>query len=142
LNSRAISKPGPVRASAPNERITKHRRSRYSRAQTADIGEIEQRLWTLERYLERLGGRTSAGAVQAADRVGEGIASALTSIAQRLRGGANSVSDEALKLGNEAAKLGNDAVRRLSRQVEARPLALLAVAVGVGVLVGLASRRR
>lgn len=119
-----------------------YRRSRYSRALPADIGEIEQRLWALERYLERLGGRTSAGAVQAADRVGEGVASALTSIAQRLRGSANSVGDEALKLGNEAAKLGNDALRRLSRQVEARPLVLLAVAVGVGVLVGLASHRR
>ncbi|HMF26015.1 MAG TPA: hypothetical protein VKG24_28370, partial [Pseudolabrys sp.] len=40
----------------------------------------------------------------------------------------------------EAAKLGNDALRRLSNEVEHRPLVTLAVAVGVGILVGLASR--
>jgi ElaB/YqjD/DUF883 family membrane-anchored ribosome-binding protein len=119
-----------------------YRRSGYSRAISADIGEIEQRLRSLERYLERLGGQTSASAAQAADRVGESIASALTNVAQRFRGGADSVSHEAAKLGNEAAKLGNDALRRLSREVEARPLVVLAVAVGVGILVGLASHRR
>ena len=52
------------------------------------------------------------------------------------------LSDEAVKLGNEAAKLGNDALRRLSREVEHRPLVTLAVAVGVGILVGLISQRR
>jgi hypothetical protein len=41
---------------------------------------------------------------------------------------------------DEAAKLGNDALRRLSNEVEHRPLITLAIAVGVGILVGLASR--
>lgn len=118
------------------------RRSGYSRAISADIGDIERRLRTLERRLERLGDRTSASAAQAADRVGEGIASALTSIAERFRGGAGSVSDEAMRIGNEAAELGHDALRRVSREVERHPLVVLAVAVGVGILVGLASHRR
>jgi ElaB/YqjD/DUF883 family membrane-anchored ribosome-binding protein len=115
------------------------RRSRYSRMISADLGEIERRLWALERHLERVGGRTSASAVQAVDRVGDSIASALTNIADRFRGG---VGDEAARIGNEAAKVGNDALRRLSREVEERPLITLAVAVGVGILVGLAARRR
>ena len=56
-------------------------------------------------------------------------------------GGPNSVSDQAGKMGNEAAKLGNDALRRLSSEVEHRPLVTLAVAIGVGILIGVASRR-
>jgi ElaB/YqjD/DUF883 family membrane-anchored ribosome-binding protein len=38
--------------------------------------------------------------------------------------------------------MGNTAVRRLSDEVEHRPLVMLAVAVGVGILIGIASRRR
>jgi ElaB/YqjD/DUF883 family membrane-anchored ribosome-binding protein len=62
-------------------------------------------------------------------------------MADRFRGKAGSVSDQAGRMGNEAAKLGNDALRRLSREVEHRPLVTLAVAVGVGILIGVASRR-
>ena len=117
-------------------------RSEYSRGISADIGDIERRLRVLERRLERLGGRTSASAAQAADRVGDGIATALTSIAERFRGGAGSVSDEAVRIGTEAAELGNEALRRVTREVERHPLVVLAVAIGLGILVGLASHRR
>ena len=119
-----------------------------SRAISANIGEIERRLRTLEKHLERIGGNTSKNAVQAVDRIGETadrvadtVASALSTMAERFRGGASSVSDQAGKMGNEAAKLGNDALRRLSSEVEHRPLVTLAVAVGVGILIGVASRR-
>jgi hypothetical protein len=118
------------------------RRSRSSSIISVDVDEIERRLRTMERRLERLGGRTSARAAQAADQVGESIASALTSIAERFRGGASVAGDEAVRMGNEAAELGNEALRRIAREVERRPLVILAVAVGVGILVGLAGRRR
>jgi len=118
----------------------------YSRAIAADIGEIDRRLRALERTLERVGGRASASAGQAADRLGEAVASALSTIADRFRNGAGSMGDEAVRLGNkfggEAAKLGDVALRRLSDEVEHRPLVTLAVAVGVGILVGLATHRR
>jgi ElaB/YqjD/DUF883 family membrane-anchored ribosome-binding protein len=52
------------------------------------------------------------------------------------------MSHEAAELRNEVAKLGNDALRRLSNEVEHRPLVTLGVAVGVGILLGLASRGR
>ena len=116
-------------------------RSGYSRAIAANVGEVERRLRSVERRLERAGGRASASAAHTADHVGETIASALSSMADRFRGGASTVGDEAAKFGSEAAKLGNDALRRLSKEVEHRPLVTLAVAVGVGVLVGLISRR-
>jgi ElaB/YqjD/DUF883 family membrane-anchored ribosome-binding protein len=116
--------------------------SGYSRAVSANVGEIERRLRSLEQRLARTGGRASANAAQTADHLGEAIAAALSSIAERFRGDAGAVTDEAARIGNAAAKLGNDALNRLSKEVEHRPLVTLAVAIGVGILVGLASHRR
>jgi ElaB/YqjD/DUF883 family membrane-anchored ribosome-binding protein len=117
--------------------------SSYSRAISADIGEIQRRLRALEKHLGRMGTRTSASAVEAADRLSDTVASALSSMADRFREFRESRSyDEVARLGNEAARLGNTAVRRLSDEVEHRPLVMLAVAVGVGILIGIASRRR
>ena len=116
--------------------------SGYSRAISADIGEIDRRLRALERRLERVGSRTSASAAQAADRVAETVAAALGSMAERFRDRAGAVSGDAARLGSEAAKAGKVALRRLADEVEERPLIMLAVAVGVGILVGLASSRR
>jgi len=107
--------------------------SGYSRAMLPNVREIERRLRSLEQQLERVGGRTSASTAEVAERAGAAIGPVLSSIADRFRGGTHSMSDE-------AAKLGNDALRRLSNEVEHRPLVTLAVAVGVGILVGLASR--
>ena len=107
--------------------------SGYSRAMLPNVREIERRLRSLEQQLERVGGRTSASTAEVAERAGAAIAPVLSSIADRFRGGTHSMSDE-------AAKLGNDALRRLSNEVKHRPLVTLAVAVGVGILVGLASR--
>jgi len=107
--------------------------SGYSRAMLPNIREIERRLRSLEQQLERVGGGTSASTAEVAERAGAAIAPVLSSIADQFRGGTHSMSDE-------AAKLGNDALRRLSNEVEHRPLVTLAVAVGVGILVGLASR--
>lgn len=114
-------------------------RSGYSRAVSDGINDIEQRLRALERRLERVGGRSAAGATQAADHVGDVIASTLSSVAEVLRGRASSMSNDVAKLGGEAAKLGDRALRRVADEVEHRPLITLAVAVGVGILVGLAS---
>ncbi len=66
----------------------------------------------------------------------------LSNLAGRFAGSAGSVSDEAVNFGNEATKFGNVALRRLSQEVEHRPLVTLAVAIGVGVLLGAISHRR
>jgi hypothetical protein len=76
---------------------------------------IERRLRLLEQQLERVGGRTSASTAEVAERAAAAIVPVLSSIANRFRGGTHSMSDE-------AAKLGNDALRRLSNEVEHRPL--------------------
>jgi ElaB/YqjD/DUF883 family membrane-anchored ribosome-binding protein len=107
--------------------------SGYSHTMPPNVREIERRLRSLEQQLERVGDRTFASTAEVVERVGAAIAPVLSSIANRFPGGTHSMSDE-------AAKLGNDALRRLSNEVEHRPLVTLAVAVGVGILVGLASR--
>jgi ElaB/YqjD/DUF883 family membrane-anchored ribosome-binding protein len=121
------------------------RQSGYSRAIAADIGEINRRLRALETTGASADGvgrrRTGVGQCgRAADRLSETVAAALGGIAERFRDG--SFRDDAARYGGEAAKLGNLALRRLSDEVEHRPLVTLAVAVGVGILVGVASSRR
>src|SRR5215468_6569110 len=101
-------------------------RSGYSRAISAQIGDIDQRLRTLERHLEAAGSRSAATAAQAVDHVGESVASALSGIAENLRGRANSMRGEVAKImrgevakiGGDAAKLGDQALRRLADEVE------------------------
>ena len=115
--------------------------SNYSRVGPT-YGEIERRLGLLEQAVERGSGRVSAGATDAADRLGEIIASALNSIAGRYRRGAHSMGDEAAKIGGAAADLGNDVLQHLSREIKHRPLVTLAVTICVEILVGIVSNRR
>jgi hypothetical protein len=68
--------------------------SEYSRAMLPNVREIERRLRSLEQQLERVGDRTSASAAEVAERAGAAIAPVLSSIADRFRGGAHSMSDQ------------------------------------------------
>lgn len=120
------------------------RQSRFTR----ELADIEHRMQLLERQLEGLSGvvvrataRGSASVAQATDRVGDALMSALTEVVDRFRGGARVAGGEAARFSQEAAKLGGDAFRRVASEVERRPLVMLAVAAGVGLLVGLAGRR-
>jgi ElaB/YqjD/DUF883 family membrane-anchored ribosome-binding protein len=130
---------GADRGAASVRRVRMLGFSSHSGAKSAKAAEIEQ----------RLGGGMSAGAAETADHVSDHIASALSSMARRFLGSANSVSilggassEELGKFAGGAAQLGNDAVRRIAREIKHRPLATLAVAIGVGVVVGLIGHRR
>jgi ElaB/YqjD/DUF883 family membrane-anchored ribosome-binding protein len=117
-----------------------------SSAFAPSISAIEGRLRALENELERVGrkagGRASANVSAAGDHIGDAIASAVTEIVDRFRSGRRLAGDEAVRFGNEAAKfgakVGNDALQRVVSEVEHRPLVTLAVAIGVGVLIGMA----
>jgi len=111
-----------------------------ARSATAHIDDVNRRLGTLERRLDGAVGRTSARVGKTADRAQDSFVSTLSSLADQFRG--SPYGDEAMKFGNEAARLGGDALRRLSNEVEHRPLVTLAVALGVGILVGVVSGRR
>jgi ElaB/YqjD/DUF883 family membrane-anchored ribosome-binding protein len=115
--------------------------SRYTRAISAEVGEIERRLRLLERDLEKIGGRASAAAKDTAEGVGDAIASALFGWSDRFRQSAASLGSQSTSLGKDAAKMGSRALGRVSEETGQHPLFALAVAVGVGVLIGVASRR-
>jgi len=111
-----------------------------------NISALEGRLHALESELEKIGRsagrRASAGVSVAGDHIGDAIASAVTEIVDRFRSGRRLAGDEAVRFGNEAAKfgakIGNNALERVASEVEHRPLVTLAVAIGVGVLIGMA----
>jgi ElaB/YqjD/DUF883 family membrane-anchored ribosome-binding protein len=91
------------------------------------------------------GRRASANIAAAGDQIADAVGPILSDIVDRFRHGRSAAVDGATNLGNEAVKigtrLGNDAVARLADQTKQRPLLTLAVAIGVGILIGAASRR-
>jgi ElaB/YqjD/DUF883 family membrane-anchored ribosome-binding protein len=121
-----------------------------------DVGDIERRIRALEMRLERTGRFASrassdamARAAQSSDRLGEVVLSALGDLVDRFRSGGQGVGrdiarfgDDAARLGQEASRIGGEALDRVSREVKQRPLLMIAVAVGVGLLIGLGGRRR
>jgi ElaB/YqjD/DUF883 family membrane-anchored ribosome-binding protein len=116
--------------------------SRYTRAISSEVGEIERRLRILERSIEKLGARASSNARDTADGLGEAVASALSSWVERFRQGASSLGDESAALGKDAARYGTAALNQISNETERRPLIAVAVALGVGILIGMAMHSR
>ena len=105
--------------------------------QLAEAGEIERRLQALEKRLNIAGARASASARDTAENLGDAIASGW---ADRFRQGASTVGDQSSALGRDAATLGTVAINRIADETGRRPLFALAVAVGVGILIGMAAR--
>jgi ElaB/YqjD/DUF883 family membrane-anchored ribosome-binding protein len=114
--------------------------SRYTRAISAEVGEIERRLRSLEKNLQSIGARTSIDAKDTAESLGDAIASALGRWADRLRQGASVLGGQSAVISKDAAKFGGVTLRRVSDEVEERPLLTVAVALGVGILIGMVCR--
>jgi hypothetical protein len=113
------------------------------------LGAIVDHLRAIEKELRAFGGssgrRASAQAAAAGDRIAETIGPILNDIAARFLDGQKVALDQAATFGNQAvrvgAKAGGDAVDRIVGQTKQRPLLVLAVAIGVGILIGAAVRR-
>ena len=94
---------------------------------------------------QNTGRRASANIALAGDQIADAVGPILNDIVARFRRGQRAAADSAANLGDEAVKigtrLGNDAVARIADQTRQRPLLTLAVAIGVGILIGAASRR-
>ena len=103
--------------------------------------EIDSRLRALERNFRPAGGYAAAG-TQFADHAGGALQGAFThlmdrfGLSERMREGGHDIN----RLSMEAGRLSDQALRRVSSEVGRRPLATIAVAIGVGILVGLVSR--
>ena len=110
---------------------------------------IAGHLRAIEKDLAILGRRAGQGATDRASAAGDQITDVLgpilSDIGDRFRRGQRVAVDEAANLGNEAvrfgARVGNDAIERIADQAKQRPLFTLAVAIGIGVLIGFAGRR-
>ena len=115
---------------------------RYSRAISAEVGEIERRLRALERNLERAGGAASANVKARAEFLGDALASTLFGWADRFRESASVLGDQSTAFGKDAAKVGRSTLKEVSTGTAQHPLFALGIAVAVGVLIGMASRTR
>ena len=114
------------------------------------IGSIAGHLRAIEKELQgigrRAGGRASARASSAGDQITDVVGPILNELSERFGRGQRAAVDQAANFGNEAinvgARLGNDAIERVAIQAKHRPMATLAVAIGVGLLIGFAGHRR
>lgn len=113
------------------------------------VSAIVDHLRAIERELGSMGrsaGRSASANVNAAgNQIADAIAPILGDLADRFRRGQRWTADEAANAGSEAVKfgsrVGSDALDRITYQAKHRPLLTLAVAIGVGVLIGFAGRR-
>ena len=113
--------------------------ARYMRS---EVGEIERQLRSLEKTIEKLGSRTSSRARDTAGSLADAAALVLSTWTPRFREGASTLSDRSAALGTDAARYGTAALDRISEGTEERPLVAIAIALGVGVLIGMATRSR
>lgn len=116
-----------------------------TRSQSDDIAAVEELMQDLEVRLRRLNTKAKSEATGASSEISEFVTDALTDIAARLRNGtknvAHSITDEATQVGTDAMEVGANAMKKVWDEIEHRPLTTLAVAAGIGYLLGLAGRR-
>lgn len=110
--------------------------SRYSRAISSDVGDLERRLRILQNGIEKA--RTSPDARSLADNFAQAAASALSIWADRFRQSSSSIGDYSAIVGKDAARYGTAALSQISKETEQRPLVAVATALGIGILIGMA----
>jgi ElaB/YqjD/DUF883 family membrane-anchored ribosome-binding protein len=110
------------------------------------VAAIQKHLGAVETELEKIGrmaGRqTSDAAVAASNQIGDALSTILSEMVERFRKGGQAAGDQAGRLGNQAldlgAKYGSDALDRVASQAEERPLFTIGIALGIGILIGVA----
>jgi ElaB/YqjD/DUF883 family membrane-anchored ribosome-binding protein len=110
-------------------------RSKSSKA--AEIARIEGLIDDLEKRLHRLNNSAHREAAGASDDVGQFVGDAVDRIIGEARDRANEFTEHAA---DRASKASLNAYKRVIDEVENYPLATVAVAAGIGFLLG-ASRR-
>jgi ElaB/YqjD/DUF883 family membrane-anchored ribosome-binding protein len=114
-----------------------HMTTRSKTAAEEEIVAIRELVSDLETRMKRLGGAGKREFSGASDDIHEYVNETLARIVKSARDGADSLTDS---LADSASRMGSDAVARLGKEVEERPLVMLAVAAGIGFLFGLARR--
>jgi ElaB/YqjD/DUF883 family membrane-anchored ribosome-binding protein len=107
-------------------------------AAAEEIAAIEDLMADLEKRLRRLSSTAQKETSGAASEVGDFVSETLERIMERVRTSTSGITDTVT---DEAARMGGDALKKISDEVEHRPLMMLGIAAGIGFLVGLANRR-
>jgi ElaB/YqjD/DUF883 family membrane-anchored ribosome-binding protein len=110
------------------------------------VAAIQKHLGAVEKELEKIGriaGRqTIDGVATASDQISDAISTILSQMVDRFRKGRQAAGDQAERLGNQAldlgAKYGSNALQRVANEAEHRPLITVGVALGIGILIGVA----
>jgi hypothetical protein len=116
----------------------------------SSVAEIQRHLNGIEYELRRLGrdaGRQASGSVAALrNQIAETVIPLLNEVAHLLHSSPRFLGTEAARLRNDALRAGTHLSRqtlnRVASEVEHRPVMLLAVLLGLGILIGLAGRHR
>ena len=103
-----------------------------------EIAAIEELMSDLEKRLRRLSGTARREASGASGDVSDFVSDALSGIMKRVR---DSAADVGQSVADEASRFGVDAFKKLTDEVEHRPLMMLGIAAAIGFLAGLANRR-
>jgi ElaB/YqjD/DUF883 family membrane-anchored ribosome-binding protein len=108
-----------------------------------EIAAIEKLVTDLEKRLRRITGNAPQSRSATGD-VGDFVAEALT----RVRGTASSFAESARdtatgvsqSVTDEVARIGSDALKKVSDEIEHQPLLMVAIAAGIGFLLGRRSK--
>jgi hypothetical protein len=123
-----------------------HRSGEFDPRMAAIAGHLHAIEKELRRAGQSAGQRTAARATSAGNQIVDAIVPVLGEIMDWFGRGQHATADQAASFGNEAAKIGakigSDAIEQVATQAKKRPLITLAVAMGVGILIGMARRRR
>lgn len=103
-----------------------------------DIVAIEELMLDLETRLRRLNSKAKTEASGATGDISDFVTQALARIAQQVRDGAETATHS---IADEAAQVGTDALKKVWDELERRPLVTLALAAGLGYVLGLMGRR-
>ena len=98
-----------------------------------EISAIQKLMGDLEKRLNRISGATNREFSGASGDINDFVNQTFNGIIARVRNGAHSAS-------SKATHFSSGAFKKLSDEVEQHPFAMLAIAAGVGFIVGLARR--
>jgi ElaB/YqjD/DUF883 family membrane-anchored ribosome-binding protein len=113
---------------------------RRRRSTPLGMEDLKRNLRVLENELTTGGRRSGAALNRTLEDATENIATRLSALADQIRGGAASASGQVARYGGEAARRGEDGIKWLSDETASHPLPTLAIAVGIGVFIGMMLR--
>ena len=102
-----------------------------------EAASIESLIADLEMRLRDVNGTVRKKAGGASADINDFVGQALAGIMERMRDSSENLTEDVV---HRAGKAGTDAFRRIAREIEHRPLLLLAIAAGLGFAFGMARK--